>query len=175
MVSFSVGLAAQRMIRLCLLLACGLLVTNCATVTRGTVDQIQIVSEPSGAAARTSIGHSCTTPCTLTVDRKAEFTVSVVKDGYREANVPVATKLAGAGAAGLAGNIIIGGIVGVVADAATGATLEHYPNPVSVTLEPLQPAHAVKGRKPARSQARPKPPADPSSIIAPEEEPPPTT
>jgi len=43
----------------------------------------------------------------------------------------------GGGAAGFAGNVLIDGIVGMGVDAATGSALEHYPNPVSVTLEPL--------------------------------------
>lgn len=161
-----------RALRTGLVLCCGILLANCATVTRGTVNQIQIVSEPSGAEARTSIGHACTTPCTLTVDRTSEFTVTYSQDGYREQSVPVATRLAGAGAAGLVGNILIGGVVGVVADAATGATLEHYPNPVSATLEPLGPV--AGSRKTPRAAAR-KPPPPASTIIAPETEPPPNT
>jgi hypothetical protein len=47
----------------------------------------------------------------------------------------VATRVAGAGAAGFAGNVLVGGLVGMGVDAATGSTLEHYPNPVSVILE----------------------------------------
>ena len=62
------------------------------------------------------------------------------------------TRVAGSGAAGFAGNVIIGGVVGMVADAATGATLEHYPNPVGVTLE------AVRKSKPARSRKQKLPP-----------------
>lgn len=173
MPAFTTPVLLGRALRLGLILCCGLLLANCATVTRGTVNQVQIISEPSGAEARTSIGHTCTTPCTLTVDRKSEFTVSYSKEGFAEASVPVATRLAGAGAAGLAGNILIGGVVGIVADAATGATLEHYPNPVSATLQPLRPARPAAGR---RKGARPpveKAPA--STIIAPETDPPPTT
>jgi hypothetical protein len=157
--------------RFAVVLGCGMLLANCATVTRGTVNQIQIVSEPSNADVRTSNGHNCRTPCTLTVDRKAEFTVIYAKEGYRETSVPVATRLASAGAAGLAGNILIGGVVGVVADAVTGATLEHYPNPVSATLEPLRPIKPVAER---RKGARPLAQKPTSTIIAPED-PPPTT
>jgi hypothetical protein len=168
---FGLKLTMARLARFAGVMCCGMLLANCATVTRGTVNQIQIVSEPSDAEARTSIGHNCRTPCTLTVDRKSEFTVSYAKEGYRETSVPVATRLAGAGAAGLAGNLLIGGIVGIVADAATGATLEHYPNPVSATLEPLRPVKPVAGR---RKGTRPTARKPASTIIAPED-PPPTT
>ncbi len=65
---------------------------SCATVTRGTTEQIQIVSDPPGAEARTSMGFVCVTPCTLQVGRKDEFTVTVSKPGYQPAEVPVSTK-----------------------------------------------------------------------------------
>jgi hypothetical protein len=52
---------------------------SCATITRGTSEQIQIVSDPPGAEARTSMGFVCVTPCTLQVGRKDEFTVTVLK------------------------------------------------------------------------------------------------
>lgn len=109
---------------------------GCATVTRGTTDQMQIQSEPSGAYVRTSLNQSCTTPCTLQVGRKDEFSVVISKPGYATQEVQVRTQIAGSGAAGFAGNIIAGGVVGMGVDAATGATLEHVPNPVRVTLRP---------------------------------------
>jgi hypothetical protein len=55
------------------------LCASCATITRGTSEQIQIVSDPPGAEARTSMGFVCVTPCTLQVGRKDEFTVTVLK------------------------------------------------------------------------------------------------
>jgi hypothetical protein len=106
----------------------------CATVTRGTTNQLQILSEPSGASVRTSLNQTCTTPCTLTVGRKDEFSVTVSLAGYGSRTVDVRTRVAGAGAAGFVGNVIVGGVIGMGADAVTGATLEHFPNPVEVKL-----------------------------------------
>lgn len=114
---------------------------GCATVTRGTTNQITISSEPGGAEARSSLGHACTaTPCSWEVSRKSEFVVTFSKEGYAEMQVPVSTRIAGAGAAGFAGNILVGGIVGMGVDAATGSTLEHFPNPVLASLVPLKAA-----------------------------------
>jgi len=136
--------------------AVGLAMTlaGCATITRGTTNQVQIQSDPPGALARTSTGFSCTTPCTITVSRKDEFSVVFSKPGYRDETVDVKTQVAGAGAAGFAGNILFGGIIGMGADAATGATLEHVPNPVGVTLVPASRAPAAKPR-PARPEGPP--------------------
>lgn len=121
-------------------LAVTVLLASCSTVTRGTTNQIQVVSNPSEAQVKTSIGNACTTPCSFEVSRKSEFIATISKDGYKSQDVPVKTKVAGAGAAGFAGNVLVGGIVGMGVDAATGATLEHYPNPINVTLEPVTPA-----------------------------------
>ena len=72
--------------------------------------------------------------------------------GYKPQEVPVKTQIAGAGAAGFAGNILLGGVVGMGVDAATGSTLEHVPNPVHVALEPI--ARAAKPTVRVRKQRR---------------------
>jgi hypothetical protein len=126
----------------------------CATVTRGTTSQIQILSNPPEATARTSLGYSCLTPCTVQMSRKDEFTVVVSKPGYHSAEVFVRTQVAGSGAAGFAGNVILGGVVGMGVDAATGAALEHFPNPVLATLSPLR-----HGERPKVIKIEPRSPA----------------
>lgn len=142
----------------------GLALAGCATVTRGTTSQIQIVSEPSGVSARTSLGHQCTTPCTLQVSRKDEFAVVFTHPGYEEQTVRVITQLAGSGAAGFAGNVIAGGIIGMGVDAATGSTLEHVPNPVSVVMQPL--AKPAPTRSPPRNRPAPRPAPQPQASSA---------
>lgn len=132
------------MLKIIIPLAVGLLCAGCATVTRGTTEQVQIISEPPGADARTSLGHQCETPCTITVSRKDEFNVSVMKDGFERAQVPVIVEVAGSGGAAFAGNILLGGVIGMGADAATGAAYSHTPNPVSVVLRPEAPAEPKK-------------------------------
>lgn len=121
-------------------IAAALLCAGCGTITRGTTEQLQILSEPPGAEARTSLGHQCETPCTITISRKDEFNVSIEKDGFQRAQVPVITEVSGAGGAAFAGNILLGGVVGMGADAVTGAAYNHTPNPVFVTLKPLKAA-----------------------------------
>ncbi len=125
----------------------------CATITRGTTSQVQIQSNPSGAEARTSMGHLCTTPCTLQFARRDEFVVTISKPGYHTEEIPVTTRVAGAGAAGAAGNVLVGGLVGLTVDVATGAPLEHYPNPIVVNLEPV-----ARGQAPRVNRRVPEPP-----------------
>ena len=144
-----------------------LVLSGCATVTRGTTDQIQITSEPPAAEARTSLNQQCVTPCTLQVARSDQFAVVVSKPGFEDQAIQVTTKLAGAGAAGFAGNLLLGGIVGMGVDAATGATLEHVPNPVNAVLRPLPRAAGPAGKR--RGHAAPAPALEPAAPLAPTE------
>lgn len=125
------------MLRFAAMAACALVLAGCASITRGWNNQLQFSSDPPEATLRTSLGHQCVTPCTLQIGRKDEFTAIFSKQGFQTVEVPVRTQIAGAGAAGFAGNIVLGGVVGMGVDAASGATLEHCPNPVSVRLRPI--------------------------------------
>jgi len=144
----------MRTISILALIALALSCGGCASVTRGWTEQIQITSNPSDAQARTSLSQICTTPCTLQVNRKDEFTVTISKPGYHSTEIAVTTRIAGAGVAGIAGNVLLGGVVGIGVDAVSGATLEHYPNPVAATLVPLK-----KGEAPSVIRIAPPPPA----------------
>lgn len=109
---------------------------GCATVTRGTTEEVQFISQPSGARVTTSAGQGCTTPCSLTFSRKTEFVATFKLPGYRTEKVHVRTKFGQAGAATAVGNLVVpGGSVGLLADTANGANLDHRPNPVSVTMQ----------------------------------------
>lgn len=110
---------------------------GCATITRGSSEAFVVESTPSGADVRLSSGEVCKTPCTLKKKRKDNFVVFIKRDGYEPAEVSVISETAGAGAAGMAGNVLLGGLIGVGVDAATGATKKLTPNPVRVTLNPV--------------------------------------
>jgi hypothetical protein len=109
----------------------------CGSVTRGTTENLAFVSEPSGATMTTNKGYACpSTPCSVEVSRSDEFDATFSRPGYRSLTVPVRTKLAGSGAAGFAGNVLLGGVIGMGVDAYTGAAMDHYPNPVMASLVP---------------------------------------
>lgn len=109
----------------------------CATVTRGPNTVLQVDSDPGGAQVKTSNNMACdTTPCALKMARKSEnVVVTVSKDGYKPVSVTLQTKVSGAGGAGMAGNVLVGGIIGAGVDVASGAMLDLVPNPLKVTLE----------------------------------------
>lgn len=112
---------------------------GCATLSRGVVDEVAVISEPPGAGVTSTLGIGCAaTPCTLHVARDAVFGVTVALPGYASRTVQVSTRLSGTGAAVATENVATAGL-GLIVDAATGAALEHVPNPVSVTLTSLTP------------------------------------
>jgi len=141
-----------------------LAVTGCATITRGSTQALTIDSAPLGATASLSNGERCTTPCTLKLKRKHPLAVEVCKAGYQPVVTQILSQIAGAGAAGMAGNVLVGGLIGVGVDAATGATKDLTPNPLSVTLvagepgclAPSFPAVPDGGQTPAEYAAQGK-------------------
>jgi PEGA domain len=147
------------MIRLLLAAAIVMPCLGCASVTRGTTENISIASTPAGATAEISgleIATACVTPCVVQAKRNADITVTINKEGYETQIIPLTKEIPGTGAAGFAGNILLGGLVGMGVDAATGAAQDHKPNPVIVTLQPVAPA-PPRAERP-RSPKRPPPP-----------------
>lgn len=146
------------MIRLVLAAALAVPCFGCASVTRGTTENISISSTPSGATAEVTgldIPTACVTPCVVIAKRSADITVTVNKEGYEPQIVPLTKEVPGTGAAGFAGNLLLGGVVGMGVDAVTGAALDHKPNPVIVTLQPAAPV--------PQRPAKPRPPRRPPS------------
>jgi hypothetical protein len=124
-------------------------------VTRGTTENLSISSTPSGAQADITgldVPTACVTPCAVLVKRNADITITVNKEGYEPQIIPLTKEIPGTGAAAFAGNILAGGLFGMGADAVTGAAQDHKPNPVIVTLQPIE-------RLPPRAPrpARPRP------------------
>ena len=111
-----------------------ILASGCATVTRGTTEAFAIESNPPGAMVRLSTGQTCQTPCSIKVKRRGDFVVGIEKDGYEEVTATVTSSIDSAGSAGMAGNVLIGGLIGAGVDAGTGAMHSHKPNPLSVNL-----------------------------------------
>jgi len=121
------------------LLVSSVLLSSCATITRGIHEKLRVESQPPGANVVLSTGEKGVTPAVFVEKRRRDnFTVTVSKPGYVSQTVMVESKAGGTGAAAMAGNaIVFGGIIGMGVDAGTGAYHSLYPNPVRVTLTPL--------------------------------------
>lgn len=113
-----------------------LLLQGCATVTRGTKDVVEINSSPQGALVKLSNGMQCVTPCSLEMPRKTRANVTFHRECFVEETASLENKIAGTGVAGMTGNVLLGGVIGIGIDAASGAALDIYPNPLNVNLTP---------------------------------------
>jgi hypothetical protein len=131
---------------------CALLLGGCATIVRGTTETVSFDSQPSGAEVRLSTGGGCVTPCTIVVKRSDEFVATFTKAGYVGQQVEVKTQVSNAGAAAsIGGNLVFGGLIGGGVDIASGAPLDHTPNPVIVALKPESRPEPPPSRRPVAS------------------------
>ena len=132
----------------------------CATVTRGTKEAWSVESVPPGASVRATNGFACdATPCTFKMKRNSTFEVTVAKPGYKTYHGNVVHAVSGGGGAGMAGNVILGGLIGAGVDASDGAMDDLKPNPLKVTLEAEAPVAEAAPMAPAAPPPAAAPPA----------------
>jgi hypothetical protein len=133
-----------------------LIAGGCASVARGTSEQVAFDTVPSGAEVRVVIPSNytppegqgdipppptmaCVTPCVLQVKRADKMAVTVTKAGFATESFPLTPQASGEGVGtSVLGNMLLaGGVLGVVVDGVSGAALDHCPNPVRITLRSL--------------------------------------
>jgi hypothetical protein len=109
--------------------------SSCATITRGTKEVFAVDSTPQNAAVQLSTGQSGQTPASFKVPRRESLHVTISKDGYKTRQITVPSQISGGGGVAMAGNVLLGGLIGAGVDAGTGAMYDHKPNPLHVHLE----------------------------------------
>jgi hypothetical protein len=112
--------------------------TGCATIVKGTTQEIPVSSEPTGARVSVDGSAAGTTPTTVTLSRKANHMVTIEKEGYQSESVAITKSMSAA----VAGNIIAGGLVGWGVDAVSGAQYNLNPTTVNVRLQPVAEARS---------------------------------
>jgi hypothetical protein len=106
-----------------------LFTVNCSTIVHQTTQQVKVDSEPAGAAVTVSCGDvfndpKLTTPAVVTLHRKPAYcSLKLNKEGYAEKEVKFAKTMSPL----YLGNVLIGGIVGLIVDAANGAMWNRTP------------------------------------------------
>ena len=129
-------------IKLITAIAASISLSACATVTKGSNDTVKMTSIPSEASvlfedtALKLQPSRCQTPCEIELNRKRTYKATVSKEGHENYVVIMEPRLSTSGGTALAGNLLIGGIIGAGVDAATGASKDLTPNNLEVTLAP---------------------------------------
>ena len=100
-----------------------LFLSGCATMIRGTEQQVSVNTSPVGADVQFSNGQSCKSPCTITTKRDQSLQITLTKEGCQTHSASMIPQLSG-------GGVLLGGIV----DYGTGAVYDLQPNPLTVNL-----------------------------------------
>lgn len=123
--------------RLATLCSLALLSTGCATVIAGTTQEVYVQTEPAGAECRldkegVNVGIVNPTPGKVRLPRSKDNVIaSCVREGYEQSNELLVSSFSGA----TVGNILLGGLVGIAVDAASGAN-NKYPERVMIVMTP---------------------------------------
>jgi len=126
--------------------ATGFALSGCATVIKGTTQSIVITSPPVSGAycilSSTEGNWPVTTPSAVTVDKsKEDILVKCSKPGYQDASASIPSDFQG----WTLGNLVLGGLIGVGVDAASGA-MNEYPRAFAVPMTALaMPSGATGG------------------------------
>ncbi len=116
-------------------LVLALFAISCASIISGTSQNVSINSTPDGAkvVVKTSGGmmvYNGTTPSTCKLQRKNEYIVYITMEGYKEQQVIIDHSFN----AWVIGNLICGGVLGLIIDAVDGAMWNLEPEMIRVEL-----------------------------------------
>ena len=112
----------------------------CATVVNGSSQTVTVSTTPPGANCTLDrigahVAAISSTPGSVRLDKsKNELTVTCTKEGFRTAHLSYSPSFSG----WTFGNLVAGGVVGVVVDAASGANYA-YPKDIRIDMARDQP------------------------------------
>lgn len=115
------------------------LMQGCATVTTGTTQTISVETQPPGASCKLTrggenIGFVNPTPGSVSISKdKDNFTLECELDGHERTVKTINSNFQGM----TLGNAILGGVIGLAVDAASGA-MNEYPTSISLRLHPSE-------------------------------------
>ncbi len=90
--------ADMKLDRVFVLVMCGCGLAACSSFNmpginalkpKPTTTSLLIQSSPGGTEARSSLGGTCRTPCTMAIGTAGDFTISFARDGYEPQTVTV--------------------------------------------------------------------------------------
>ena len=128
----------MTLLKKCLLLSLAGMLPGCATIVGGSNQNLTVSTNPAGAQctvsrAGTVLGMVNPTPGSVRIDKsKNDLSVTCQKDGFQAATISQTASFGGA----TFGNLLLGGGVGFIVDAASGANYS-YPAEVKLDMAPV--------------------------------------
>ncbi len=123
-------------------LASVILLTSCATIISGSRQYVEITSEPTAAKVYINDIEVGSTPVQKKLKRNQEYQLVLKLDGYKTYE----TKLQRKFNAWYVGNIVFGGVIGLIVDPITGAIYQLKPEDIDGTLRPGTDYTILEGR-----------------------------
>ena len=120
-----------------LIFICICITVGCATIMHGSNQDINISSTPNEAEVWIDGAHIGNTPTNVTLKRKDIHTVTIKKEGYKEARLMIKSETS----AWLLGNIFFGGLLGLAVDLITGGAYYLEPEIIDIELMKLAELH----------------------------------
>lgn len=111
-----------------------LLVSGCATIVAPGPDLVPISSKPPGAMVYVDGVPVGVTPVTVPLKRSGSSRIRIELEGYEPVFVTQDKVFNG----WFLGNILIGGLIGIIVDVATSNVTKHSTDPVMVVLRPIE-------------------------------------
>lgn len=106
------------------------LAAGCATIMHGTTQDVTVNSNPSSAMVFVDGQSVGSTPAVVNLKRKSNHVISVKLDGYQPYEMALSKNVSG----WVVGNLVFGGLVGLVVDAASGGLYKLSPDQVSAQM-----------------------------------------
>jgi hypothetical protein len=122
-----------------LLLAAVFAINGCATLLKGTNEQVMVSSDPSGADVSINGQHAGTTPYVTTVPSSQDLHIEVSKAGYQPASIDDKTNFRW----GYEIWSFVEFVIPMGVDLADGAAWGHQQNMVAAHLEQVTPSVAA--------------------------------
>lgn len=111
-------------------LALTLLVSSCATIVSGSKQNVKFTSNPSTATIFIDEVEVGKTPFEIKLARKSEHSVLIKLEGYQTYETKLTKKFNG----WYIGNILFGGLIGIIIDPITGAMYNLSPDQVDAQM-----------------------------------------
>ena len=126
-----------------------LYLTGCATIVEGKTQNVSFASNPDGATVFVGGVAMGKTPVTLPLTKQySDQLIKFSKEGYSDVTITMGSALS----PWIAGDIVLGGLLGSSTDFLSGAAFKYSPGSYMVTLpiknsNPMDPASLTKQQK----------------------------
>ncbi len=121
----------KRLIGIVSFLVISAMIAGCATIMQGTTQEIGISSTPTGATVKINNQVKGKTPVILDLKRKNNHIVTIEMPGYMPYEATFTKSVSG----WVWGNIVFGGLIGLVVDFAAGGIYKLTPTEIKAVLQ----------------------------------------